>query len=165
MVRISSLLSISHCAGIDRAVKPSRIAAEMPRIVLPDGACESPCKISGWALFAVGLLQKIGMKVRLQLTDWGSVATPRQKKDSLAQGGQSISEKTCTVVWERRPTRLSTSNMALWAATAPACNSNTCVGEDTAPLTRDQRTSPVHRSKRLLSRQRRDQLEVVPFAF
>jgi hypothetical protein len=72
-------------------------------MVLPDGACESPGKINGWALFAVGLLQKIGMKVRLQLTDWGSVATPRQKKDSLAQGGQSISEKTCTVVWERRP--------------------------------------------------------------
>ena len=42
------------------------------------------------SLVTVDLLQKIGFKVDLQLTDWGSVATRRQKKDPPAQGGWNL---------------------------------------------------------------------------
>jgi peptide/nickel transport system substrate-binding protein len=38
------------------------------------------------SLVTVDLLQKIGFKVDLQLSDWGSVATRRQKKDPPPQG-------------------------------------------------------------------------------
>jgi peptide/nickel transport system substrate-binding protein len=42
------------------------------------------------SLVTVDLLQKIGFKVDLQLSDWGSVATRRQKKDPPAQGGWNL---------------------------------------------------------------------------
>jgi peptide/nickel transport system substrate-binding protein len=42
------------------------------------------------SLVTVDLLQSIGFKVDLQLTDWGSVATRRQKKDPPAQGGWNV---------------------------------------------------------------------------
>ncbi|MCW3477480.1 ABC transporter substrate-binding protein [Limobrevibacterium gyesilva] len=42
------------------------------------------------SLVTVDLLQKIGFKVDLQLSDWGSVATRRQKKDAPAQGGWNL---------------------------------------------------------------------------
>ena len=42
------------------------------------------------SLVTVDLLQSIGFKVDLQLTDWGSVATRRQKKDPPAQGGWNL---------------------------------------------------------------------------
>jgi peptide/nickel transport system substrate-binding protein len=42
------------------------------------------------SLVTVDLLQSIGFKVDLQLTDWGSVATRRQKKDPPALGGWNL---------------------------------------------------------------------------
>ena len=42
------------------------------------------------SLVTVDLLQKIGFKVDLQFSDWGSVATRRQKKDPPAQGGWNL---------------------------------------------------------------------------
>jgi len=42
------------------------------------------------SLVTVDLLQKIGFKVDLQFSDWGSVATRRQKKDLPAQGGWNL---------------------------------------------------------------------------
>ena len=42
------------------------------------------------SLVTVDLLQKIGFKVDLQLSDWGSVATRRQKKDPPTQGGWNL---------------------------------------------------------------------------
>jgi peptide/nickel transport system substrate-binding protein len=42
------------------------------------------------SLVTVDLLQKIGFNVDLQLTDWGSVATRRQKKDPPTQGGWNL---------------------------------------------------------------------------
>ena len=42
------------------------------------------------SLVTVDLLQKIGFKVDLQLSDWGSVATRRQKKDKPSEGGWNL---------------------------------------------------------------------------
>jgi peptide/nickel transport system substrate-binding protein len=42
------------------------------------------------SLVTVDLLQKIGFKVDLQLSDWDSVATRRQKKDPPTQGGWNL---------------------------------------------------------------------------
>src|SRR5215472_11799949 len=42
------------------------------------------------SLVTVDMLRKIGFKVDLQLSDWGSVATRRQKKDPPAQGGWNL---------------------------------------------------------------------------
>ncbi len=42
------------------------------------------------SLVTVDLLQKIGFKVDLQLSDWGSVATRRQNKDAPAKGGWNL---------------------------------------------------------------------------
>jgi peptide/nickel transport system substrate-binding protein len=42
------------------------------------------------SLVTVDLLQSIGFQVDLQLTDWGSVATRRQKRDPPAQGGWNV---------------------------------------------------------------------------
>jgi peptide/nickel transport system substrate-binding protein len=42
------------------------------------------------SLVTADLLQKIGFKVDLQLTDWGTVAARRARKDAPAQGGWNI---------------------------------------------------------------------------
>jgi peptide/nickel transport system substrate-binding protein len=42
------------------------------------------------SLVTVDLLQRIGFKVDLQLSDWGSVATRRQKKDPPSHGGWNL---------------------------------------------------------------------------
>jgi peptide/nickel transport system substrate-binding protein len=42
------------------------------------------------SLVTVDLLQKIGFKVDLQMSDWGSVATRRQKKDAPSKGGWNL---------------------------------------------------------------------------
>lgn len=42
------------------------------------------------SLVTVDLLQKIGFKVDLQMSDWGSVATRRQKKDPPWKGGWNL---------------------------------------------------------------------------
>ena len=42
------------------------------------------------SLITADLLQRIGMKVDMQLTDWGSVAARRAKKDAPSQGGWNL---------------------------------------------------------------------------
>ena len=42
------------------------------------------------SLVTADLLQKIGFKVDMQMTDWGTVAARRQKKDPPAQGGWNL---------------------------------------------------------------------------
>ncbi len=42
------------------------------------------------SMVTVDLLQKIGFKVDLQLSDWGSVATRRQRKDKPSEGGWNL---------------------------------------------------------------------------
>ena len=42
------------------------------------------------SLVTVDMMQKIGFKVDLQMSDWGSVATRRQKKDAPAKGGWNL---------------------------------------------------------------------------
>jgi hypothetical protein len=42
------------------------------------------------SLVTVDLLQKIGFKVDAQMSDWGSVATRRQKQDPPSQGDSRI---------------------------------------------------------------------------
>jgi peptide/nickel transport system substrate-binding protein len=84
-------------AGSEPYHKPDLELAR--RLVLESGYDGTPVVLIGGSdipsyqrlsLVTVDLLQKIGFKVDLQLTDWGSVATRRQKKDPPAQGGWNL---------------------------------------------------------------------------
>jgi ABC-type transport system substrate-binding protein len=71
--------------NIDRAQQLMRESGYDGRPVVLIGGSDIPA-YQRLSLVTVDLLQKIGFKVDLQLSDWGSVATRRQK-DPPAQGG------------------------------------------------------------------------------
>ncbi|MBV8912002.1 MAG: ABC transporter substrate-binding protein [Acetobacteraceae bacterium] len=59
------------------------------RLVVLIGGSDIPA-YQRLSLVTVDLLKRIGFNVDLQLSDWGSVATRRQKKDPPSQGGWNL---------------------------------------------------------------------------
>jgi peptide/nickel transport system substrate-binding protein len=78
-----------HKPDLERARQLVRESGYDGRPVVLIGGSDIP-SYQRLSLVTVDLLQSIGFKVDLQLTDWGSVATRRQKKDPPAQGGWNV---------------------------------------------------------------------------
>jgi peptide/nickel transport system substrate-binding protein len=153
--------------GSDPYRKPDLDLAR--RLVRESGYDGTPVVLIGGAdipayqrmsLVTVDLLQKIGFKVDAQMSDWGSVATRRQKKDPPSQGGWNLFHTSANGAQLASPLTS--------PSTITTCDGKNFYGWPCDQVEEDMRLAYIHeadpaKQKTLLEAMHRRLWEVVPY--